>query len=265
MRLRLLFDEKLGDLRHEEEWEAVLFPLRERIDPEDAVAVDYDSRDFRDQPPDSATYVLGGPPIDRVDFFKSAQQAIEEYLFRGRILALFKNTELEAYSRPGESEEEFQTRCVALAEDQADAEAEKLRDRYATKLKAAQQRLAQTERRLRELDVDAGQRRQQEMVAGAGEVLSMFLGGRRRVRSLSGMSSRRSQTVRAQERFRSATEKVDEQRGAIEDLEQELADEIAEIWDRWKGVAAEVEEFEVPLERTDIGLDEMTLFWAPSV
>jgi hypothetical protein len=264
MRLRLLFDEKLGDLRHEEEWEAVLFPLRERIDPEDAVAVDYDSRDFRDQPPDSATYVLGGPPIDRVDFFKSAQQAIEEYLFRGRTLALFKNTELEAYSRPGESEEEFQTRCVALAEDQADAEAEKLRDRYATKLKAAQQRLAQTERRLRELDVDAGQRRQQEMVAGAGEVLSMFLGGRRRVRSLSGMSSRRSQTVRAQERFRSATEKVDEQRGAIEDLEQELADEIAEIWDRWKGVAAEVEEFEVPLERTDIGLDEMTLFWAPS-
>jgi chromosome segregation ATPase len=102
------------------------------------------------------------------------------------------------------------------------------------------------------------------MVAGAGEVLSMFLGGRRRVRSLSGMSSRRSQTVRAQGRLRSATEKVDEQRGAIEDLEQDLADEIAEIWDRWKGVAAEVEEFEVPLERTDIGLDEMTLFWAPS-
>ena len=36
-----------------------------------------------------------------------------------------------------------------------------------------------------ELEVDTEQRRQQELIAGAGEVLSMFLGGRRRTRSLS--------------------------------------------------------------------------------
>jgi hypothetical protein len=262
VRLRLLFDER--DLRHEEEWEAVIFPLRERVDAEEAVAVDYDARDFRERPPEGAVYALGGPPIDRPDFFKSAQKAIEEHLFRARTLELYRNVELKAYSRPDESEEAFVQRCEGLAEDLADAEAEKLRARYETKLKAAQRQLAQSERRLRELDVEAGQRRQQEMVAGAGEVLSMFLGGRRRVRSLSGISSRRSQTVRAQERLRSVTEKAEEQQGAIAELEQELADEIAAIWDRWKGVAADIEPFEVPLERTDITLDEMTLFWAPS-
>jgi hypothetical protein len=264
VRLRLLFDERVGDLRHEEEWEAVYFPLRERLDPADGVAVDYDSRDFRDRAPEGATYMLGGAPIDRSDFYRSAQQAIEEHLFRERTLRLLKNDGLKAYSRPGESEADFQARCMALAEDLADAEAQKLRARYESKLKTVQRQLAQSERRLRELDVDAGQRRQQEMVAGAGEVLSMFLGGRSRVRSLSGMSSRRSQTVRAQERLRSATEKVGEQQETIEELEQDLADEVAAIWDRWKGVAAEIDELEVPLERNDISLDEMTLFWAPS-
>ena len=44
------------------------------------------------------------------------------------------------------------------AEDQADAEAEKLRDRYESRLKTAQRRLSEAERRVRELDVDVGQR-----------------------------------------------------------------------------------------------------------
>jgi hypothetical protein len=91
----------------------------------------------------------------------------------------------------------------------------------------------------------------------------MFLGGRRRVRSLSGVSSRRSQTRRTQERLRSAVEKVGEQQDAIADLEEELAEELDEIWSRWQGAAQEVEPFEITLERSDISLDEMVLFWAP--
>ena len=72
-----------------------------------------------------------------------------------------------------------------------------------------------------ELEVDTDQRRQQELIAGAGEVLSMFLGGRRRTRSLSGIASRRSQTRRTKERLRSAAEKLLEYEEAIEELEEE--------------------------------------------
>ena len=81
---------------------------------------------------------------------------------------------------------------------------------------------------------------------------------------MSGMSSRRSQTRRTQERLRSAVEKVEESQTAIADLEIELTDEIEEIWDRWKDVAEDVGDFEVTLERTDVTLDELVLFWAPS-
>ena len=91
----------------------------------------------------------------------------------------------------------------------------------------------------------------------------MFLGGRRRTRSLSGIASRRSQTRRTKERLRSAEEKLLEYEELIEELEEDLGDELEEIWEDWKEKAEEVDSFEVGLEKTDIHLDDLFLFWAP--
>lgn len=208
-------------------------------------------------------YALPEPPLNKSEFFRSAEKAIEDHLYRSLTLSLLQNAHLKLYSRVGESEEKFRRRCLGAAEEKADSEAEKLRDRYEAKLKTAQNRASDAERRVRELEVDTGQRRQQELIAGAGEVLSMFLGGRRRTRSLSGIASRRSQTQRTKERLRSAEEKLEEYEESIQELEEELASELEEIWGKWKGVAGEVERFEVGLEKTDIHLDDLFLFWAP--
>jgi hypothetical protein len=174
-----------------------------------------------------------------------------------------RNEALRLYSRAGETKEEFLTRCEEAAEDRADEAASKLRDRYAKRLQTARDRKANAERRVRELNVDVGQRKQQELVSGAGELLSMFLGGRRRVRSLSGAASRRSQTRRTQERLRSAEEKLEDYDEAIQDLEDELAEELEEIWAEWRDKAEETHTLEVGLEKTDIRVEDLVLFWAP--
>lgn len=261
-RVKLLFDERVGDIRHEEEWEAILFPLGADIDPDSAVTVDYDERDFRSEAPEGARYAISEAPLDKSTFYKSVEKAIEEHLYREETLDLYRNAELKVVSRPGESEDDFRKRCLSVAEDRADEDAEKLRDRFESKVKSAEKRLATAERRARELEVDVGQRKQQEVIAGAGQVLSMFLGGRRRVSGLSGMASRRSTTRRTQERLRSAEEKMGDIQEEIADLELELTDEIDEIWDKWKGLADAIEPFVVPLEKTDVSLQDMTLFWA---
>jgi hypothetical protein len=263
LRVRMLFDEARADLRHEEEWEAVLFPLGGNPGVEDAVAVDFDERDFRDAPPDGATFVLPEAPVGRADFFRGLGTELKEHLYRSRTLDILQNPELKLFSRVGETEEAFRERCMRAAETEADREAAKLRNRYERRLETARGRKEQAERRVRELEVDVGARRQQEVVAGAGELLSMFLGGRRRARSLSGAASRRSQTRRTEERLRSAAEKMEDYGDAILDLEAELADELDEIWDKWRRTAEAIEATEVPLEKTDIAVEEFTLFWAP--
>jgi len=263
-RVRMLFDDRKGDLRHEEEWEAVFFPLRTHLDPDDALPVDHDRRDFRPEPQGDVVYALPEAELDKKTFFSGSEKAIEDHLYRNLSLTLFQNTALKLYSRVGETEEAFRKRCLEAAEDRADEDAEKLRDRYETKLRTARNRASEAERRVRELEVDTDQRRQQELIAGAGDILSMFLGGRRRTRSLSGISSRRSQTRRTKERLRSAEEKLEDYEEEILDLEEELQEELAEIWDRWKDTATELETFEVGLEKTDVHLEDLFLFWAPT-
>jgi len=262
-RVTVLFDEAKGNLRYEDEWEAVFFPLAANFDAERARTVDHDSRDFSDVPPEGAVYALPKSPVNEGAFFKTSGRAIEDHLFRSLSLTLFQNTSLKLYSRPGESEEEFRKRCLEEAEARADQEAETLRGRYETKLRSARDRLAQAERRVRELEVDTEQRRQQEIIAGAGDVLSMFLGGRRRTRSLSGIASRRSQTRRTQERLESAEGKLEDYQDGIEALEEELSRELKEIWEKWHETARGMENFQVGLEKTDIHLDDLFLFWAP--
>ena len=262
-RVRVLFDDQRGNLRHEEEWEAVFFPLEATLDVGTARIVDHDRRDFKDEPLGGAVYALPEPAVDQADFFRSSKKAIEEHLHRNLALTLFRNVPLKLYSRVGESEDAFRKRCLAAAEEHADAQAEKLRSRYETKLRTAQNRVSQAERRVRELEVDTGQRRQQELISGAGEVLSMFLGGRRRTRSLSGISSRRSQTLRTRERLRSAEEKLEDYEETILELEEDLGTELEEIWEKWKNAAEELDSFEVGLEKTDVHMDDLFLFWAP--
>ena len=263
MRVRLLFDETRADLRHTDEWEAVLFPFDADPRPADARPVDFDERDFRAEPLGDARYILPDAPIQKADFFRGVQKDVKEHLLANQTITLMRNEALKLYSRAGESEDDFLARCEEAAEDRADEDASKLRDRYAKRLDTARDRKADAERRVRELEVDVGQRKQQELVAGAGDLLSMFLGGRRRVRSLSGAASRRSTTRRTQERLRSAEEKLDDYDAAIQDLEDELAEELEEIWTEWKDRAQEIDTLEIGLEKTDITVEDLLLFWAP--
>ncbi len=261
LRVRLLFDDERAGLRHEEEWESVLYPVGAHPRPEDAVSVDYHDRDFRDAPPATVLYAMPDAPLGKAELFRRLRKEMEDHLFRSRTLTLWRNDALKLFSRVGESEDDFRKRCLEAAEDAADGEAAKLRDRCEKRLDAARDRKAQAERRVRELQTDVGTRRQQEVVAGAGDILSLFLGGRRRMRSLSGAASRRSQTMRTQERLQSASETMEDHEEAIRSLEDELAAELQAGWAKWEKAAASITAVDIPLEKTDVRVEEMLLFW----
>lgn len=262
-RIELLFDDRRGDLRHEETWEAVLFPLTDPVDPSEAYIVDYDPRDFSDTPPEGATWRVTDVDLKRAASINGAASALRDFLWAKRSLDLFQNPALKLYSRPGEKQADFEARCLAAAEDHADAAAAKLRDRYEGRLETARRRLRDQQRRVEELEDQVQARRQDELMSGAGDVLSMFLGGRRRTRSLSGASRRRSRSRTSAVRADNAAEKATEHQDAIADLEHELQDELAELWAVWEAKARSIEAFEVGLEKNDVRVTDVRLFFAP--
>lgn len=263
-RVRMLFDEARADLRHEVEWEVVFPPpLEAMVRPEAMEAVDYDERDFRTEAPAEARYVLPEAPLDAKSFINRVARDLRDRLHATLELTLFHNPALKLYSRVGESRDEFRARCLDAAEEAADAESAKLRARYESKIDTAEDQVERAERRLRELGVDVSSRRQQELVSGAGTLIGMFLGGRRSTRSLSSIASRRSQTRRTEERRRSAEEKLEAEREDVVELESRLAEELESIWAKWEAAAGEVETVEVGLEKNDIQVSDLEVFWAP--
>jgi hypothetical protein len=212
--------------------------------------------------------VLPTAPIGEASFFKKAETEIKRRLVDKRALEIFRNKALKLTSRPGESEDDFRKRCDEAAQSEADKETAEVTARLKAKQDRLQSALELAQRRVEELDVETKTRATNELLAGAGAVLGAILGGRRSTRSISGTisgaSSRRGMTTRAVERRRTAEARVAEKADDLEQLEQDLLDQVAEIDAAWREKAEAVERASIRLEATDVHVAQLALAWVPT-
>ena len=265
IRMQLLFDETKADLRHESEWEAVVAIGDGSIDPDDAVVVDFDDRDFTTEAPDGAVYVLPEADIDSTRIFTAAKSAFKDHLYRSETLQLFANPELKMYSRVGEDEQSFRHRCEDAADELADEDLAKLTESFRRAEDRAEGSIQKLEDRIREIQYDQDASRNNAIAGVALDVLGGLLGGRRRSRSIGrSVLSSRKQAGKARERLETAENRY---RDAMEDLDQlraEYEEDENEIVFEWQDKAQVIESYEVGLEKADIGVDDAMLVWIPT-
>ncbi|NNE74902.1 MAG: hypothetical protein HKN26_14655, partial [Acidimicrobiales bacterium] len=70
-------------------------------------------------------------------------------------------------------------------------------------------------------------------------------------------------TANAKERLETAENRLDEKTDELEGLEEELAETLLDINQKWDEIAENIEPFEVRLEKTDISIDQLALLWVP--
>jgi hypothetical protein len=261
-RVRLTFDDRYADLVHHEEWEALVRPLRERLDPDAVIALDYDERDLIADVPEGATFVIPQAPIEDRSFWRTMATDLKEMLYRDRTITILKNPELKLYSRIGETRADFAARCDAVAQEHADAAAAKQRGKYETRIKRATSGLASAERRADQLAADVAGARRDEIVSGAGAIINILL-GRKSTRAVTGSARSRSNTRSKETRLRNAEAAAGEKQAEIDDLETELIAELEQINDEWEERGAAIEELEIGLEKSDIEVVDTTLVWLP--
>ncbi len=265
-RVRLLFDETRADLRHSEEWEAIIPLQGDSIDVDNARPVDFDDRDFTTEAPPDPVYVL--PRFDiSASAVRRAGAELKTKLSFDETVTLERNRALKLWSRPGETAEQFSARCRASAEDGADAATEKIRAKLEKKRDSVEAALAKAEDKVAELEVQAQGRKQQQLIDIGSSVLGGLLGGRRRTSGLASaarrMSSGSRQQAAVRARLESAQNRAAEKIDRLEELELDLQDAVIEIDDEWSAKAEQVEQVEIPLEKSDISVDDLLLVWLP--
>ena len=270
-RVALRYDEEKADLVHDEEYEAVIFPISQQLDVTRAVAVDYDDRDLRTDVPATVAYRLTDAPLATKTFWTGVERDLVDHLVRSRTVELQANKKLKLYSRPGESPAEFLQRCDTAADSLADAETAKLRDKYEAKLTKLQNDLQAANDKAELLHTQQRGRQSEELLTTAGSILGGLFGGRKSRKSVLGSvlgsagtaAGRRSRTAAAGDRLGAAENKIQQLQDQIEDLEQQVADDVREIDERWTAVGREVTTIAVPLERSDVNVTQLALVWLP--
>lgn len=270
-RVNLRYDETKADLVHDDEFECVVYPLGEQIDASEMVKVDYDDRDLRTEAPEGAVYRLTDAKLANKTYWSSLEKAIRDELVRTSTVEIGMNKTLKLYGRPGESADDFEARCLAFADDKADAEIAKLRDKYETKAKRLRDQIEGQEDKIELLEEQSKSKRNSELLSTAGSVIGGLLGGRKSKGGMLGSlfgkagtaARRRGSTKAAGERVDAAENKLERLVADVEDLEAELAKELIEIDERWMETAKEITELSVGLEANDVKVAQISLTWLP--
>mgnify|MGYP005811813049 CR=1 FL=1 len=267
-RVAVRYDEtKADDLVHDEEFEAVLFPLSEPADVARLIKVDYDDRDLRADAPAGAAYRIPAARIANKTYFTGIERDLRDHLTRSLSIEIPVNTTLKLYGRPGETAEEFAARCATAADERADTEIAKLRDKYEARATKLRDQIEAAEERVDVAKAEMSSKRNSELFSTAGSLLDGLLGGRKSkggmLRDVGTAARRRGSTTASQRRVDAASGKVERLVAQYEELEDELEADVQEIATRWDDVAAEVGSMAIGLEKSDVTVTQMCLAWIP--
>ncbi len=260
---QVTYNNARAGINHREVFEAILYPLDGMLDQHEVIVVDHDERDFRTNAPNGATYVLPSVEIAKSTFWTGTTQDLTGYLVAHEPLQVFRNEHLNLYSRVDETEVDFVTRCRVAAEDAADAEIAKLKERFGVRIGRVRDQIQDSQNRLNTAERETSALRQQEMVSGVGDLLGQFLGGRSRSNPLGQAANRRAATQRAGARVDTEATKLTAKQQELQDLENDLAEAINEIVDRFDSVAENIEEMDIAAAKTNVRVTELSLVWIP--
>jgi hypothetical protein len=257
-RVILRYDDTKAGVMHNEEYEAVLFPISPLPNPDEFIAVDYDDRDLKDEPNGPLAYGLVKAEIGKKTWWTALQKGLADHLVRTKSVEVLTNPDLKVYSRIGEMPEEFAARCTEAAGAKADEQIAALQKKYETKLKAAKTKFDTA------ASASQLQSARHEAEHGAGAQVANMLGGLfSGRRSRTSITSEYKKTAASQARVDAANQKVSAAQQAVLDLEAELSAEVAEIDAKWNGLAGNVQPMQIPLAKSDVAVTDFRLVWVP--
>ena len=190
-----------------------------------------------------------------------------DWIYRNQKLNLFKVKNIKEISKAEESERDFKIRIDTLIREDRDNMTQKLRQKYASKMRSLQEKIQRTEGIVRLQQEQAQQQKIQTAFYLGSTLIGAFMG-----RKMAKYSARRSSDV-MRGVTRTAKEKNDVnkalqilqsyQRQFLE-LETEFKAEVAEIENKIRRNLNDLETITLKLDKKDISVKLLSLTWVPS-
>ncbi len=214
---------------------------------------------------DAAFAPLPGPV--RTQSAETWRRTLVSHLYQNVVLELPECPELKLCARPGESEGDFRTRAAQTFREQRDVEVERLRQKYAPRLRTLQDQLRRARERVEREQAQASQQKLNTAIGFGATLLGALLG--RRVVSASSVG-RAATTMRSAGRIGKepadvarAGESVQVLEERLAALEQQFDADTAALQGRCEPAPGSFPKRLVRPRKSDIAVGSISLCWAP--
>jgi hypothetical protein len=228
---------------------------------------DLSIEDLEQSPEESAQFAELATVAAKTKSYDTWRKDFAGWIYRNQRVELLQSPTFGIASNPGESERDFRVRLQQLAREQRDQAVEKLRQRYAPKFAALEEKRRRAEQAVaREAEQSKTQKVQTAISFGA-TLLSSFMG--RKTVSL-GTLGRATTAARGVSRSMKEAQDVTRAQETLEAVSQQVADLDAQFKDETasleKATDPQTEQFEkVSLKpvKANITVTLVTLAWVP--
>jgi hypothetical protein len=189
------------------------------------------------------------------------------WVYGSQALEVLKATQSGAVSNPGESERDFRIRLQHASRERRDAMVEQLRQKYAPKMAAAQERLRRTQQAVDRESEQAKAQTLQTAISFGTTLLGAFLGRKAVTASTLGRATTAARgvgrTIKESQDIGRAKDTVEAVRQQLEQLDEEVRAETGAIEERFNAAAEPLERVAYKPKKSAIAVRLVALVWAP--
>jgi len=212
---------------------------------------------------------FGAPPQDAAvaKSYAGWGNAFKEWIYRNQPLQLMKSPATGMLSDPGEPERAFRIRLQQAGREKRDRQVERLRQKYAPKIAALNDRIRRAEQAVEREKAQASQQKLQTAISFGAAILTALTGRKAISQSTLGRAATTARgagrTMKESQDVARAEENVDALRKQMEDLEALMAQETSAIGAEGDPLAEELERCEIRPRKADIAVAAVSLAWYP--
>ena len=217
--------------------------------------------------PDSENFIELPPEASKPANYESWKKDFIDWIYRNQKLNLFKVKNIKEISKVEESERDFKIRIDTLIREDRDNMTQKLRQKYASKMRSLQEKIQRTEGIVRLQQEQAQQQKIQTAFSLGSTLIGAFMGrkmGKYSARSSSDVMRGVTRTAKEKSDVNKALQILQSYQRQFLDLENEFKAEVAEIENKIRRNLNDLETITLKLDKKDISVKLLSLTWVPS-
>lgn len=259
--LKLQFSESKESFVWNQVHHYVAFPLRDARDATKLFAhIALESEFLLTQPPEEGRFTDLPDAFDQTEELAEAQKSLVDHLYRTLTATRMINKEVQLFSRPEETQEQFLERCKEAAEHLEDEAAVKLRAKLQGKIDKLDAQMTKSRDKVERLAQTAKGKKVEGLWNAAEGLLAMFTSKRK---SFSTVLNKSRQAVEASTKSTQAEGELDRLQEQIVALQEEMEAGVAALDEEFAAKAEAIEKTEIRLSKKDIAVDTFEVLWVP--